>query len=77
MQLQYALGEGDGSNAIPLPGIYCPIRPNPNLCKICLPTFAGKLDPGGVGATSATDVPTLSFQGLPERRGPCPRPVRS
>jgi len=29
----------------------------PNLRKLCLPTFAGKLDCGFVGAMSATDLP--------------------
>jgi hypothetical protein len=42
-------------------------RPSPNLCKSCLLTFADKLDFGCVGATSATDVPTLSFTGGQKR----------
>jgi hypothetical protein len=43
---------------------YCPNRPSPNLWKSCLLTFAGKLDFGCVGATSATDLPMLSFTGV-------------
>ena len=40
---------------------------SPNLCKWWLQTFAGKLDPGRVRATSATDVPILSFTGVNRR----------
>src|SRR5580692_12470845 len=39
-------------------------RASPPLCKIWLPIFAGKLDFGRVGATSATDWPTLWFAGV-------------
>src|SRR5579864_8029530 len=39
-------------------------RAIPNLCKSCLLAFADKLAFGCVGATSATDVPTLSFTGV-------------
>src|SRR5215472_7530054 len=42
---------------------YC-WRPSPNLSRNCLPRFSGKSGPGRVGATSATDVPTLAFTGV-------------
>src|SRR5215471_20124426 len=44
--------------------LYRANRPSPNLCKNCWRTFAGKLDFGCVGATSATDVPTLALTGV-------------
>ena len=41
-----------------------PNRPSLNLCKSWLPIFAGKLDFGHVGATSATDWPmTFVYRG--------------
>ena len=40
-------------------------RPRPsNLCKSCLPTFAGKLDFGCVGATSSIDLSILFSTGV-------------
>ncbi len=48
-----------GTNAL-----YRPTRPSRNLGKSCLPTFAGELDFGRKGATSATDVPMLAFTGV-------------
>jgi hypothetical protein len=44
--------------------LYRPNRPSPNLRKSWLPTFAGKLDFGRVGATSATDLPMLCLTGV-------------
>ncbi len=44
--------------------LYRPKWPSPNLCDCCSPTFAGKLDFGRVGATSATDLPMLWFAGV-------------
>jgi hypothetical protein len=38
--------------------------PSTNLRKFCSPTFAGELDFGCVGATSATDLPMLWFVGV-------------
>jgi hypothetical protein len=35
-----------------------------DLCKCCLPAFAGKLDFGCVSATSATDLPMLCLTGV-------------
>src|SRR4029077_16557938 len=43
---------------------YRPNWPRPNLCKCSLLTFAGKLDFGHVGATSATDLPMLWCAGV-------------
>src|SRR5205085_9111896 len=43
---------------------YCSNRPSPDLRKSCLPTFAGRVIFGCVRATSATDVPMLSFTGV-------------
>src|SRR5216683_2460296 len=55
-----------GDQALPTGrnGLYRSNRPGPNLCKSCLPTFAGKVIFGCVRATSATDVPTLSYTGV-------------
>jgi hypothetical protein len=39
-------------------------RPSFNLCNCCWLTFAGKLDFGCVGATSATDKPMLACTGV-------------
>src|SRR5436190_24213447 len=43
---------------------YRPNWPGPNPGKSCLPTFAGKLDFGRVGASSATDLPMLCLTGV-------------
>jgi hypothetical protein len=44
--------------------LYRPNWPSPDLRKICLPTFAGKVIFGCVRATSETDVPMLWFTGV-------------
>ena len=41
-----------------------PNWPSEELGKSWLPIFAGKLDPGRVGSSSATDLPMLSFTGV-------------
>src|SRR5260370_32251411 len=56
---QYMAGM-HGAEASKIPP-YCSNRPSPNLCKCWLLTFAGKLDFGRVGATSATEWPMLWF----------------
>ena len=43
---------------------YRPSWWGPNLCNSSLPEFAGKLDFGCAGATSAIDKPTGSFTGV-------------
>jgi hypothetical protein len=43
---------------------YRPKWTSPNLCECCSAAFAGKLDFGRVGATSATDLPMLWFAGV-------------
>src|SRR5215471_14669084 len=47
-------------------------RPSPSLCKSCWQTSPGKWEGGGVGATSATDLPTLAFTGVARKEWTLP-----